>query len=449
MAALARWCISRRLTVILLWLAALVGLTVAASVAGSAYSSNYHVPGTESDRATVLLQQAFPGQSGDSDTIVWHTGSGTVRDPAVKARMTAALNEVAHAPRVASVTSPYAVTDAAAGQGQISRDGHTAYATVTFDAPSNDLKAAQVQRVVDAAKSGAGPDVQVALGGDGIALTQKSSGHLSEFIGVCVAAVVLLVAFGSFAAMGLKVVGIRRQADGPDLAQFEALAALHQPRLYIINSVLHNPISTSLSAAKAFQILRIAERHDIMVVEDDIYCDLHPGGVQSATRLAALDQLQRVIYLSGFSKSLAANLRVGFIAASRETVQRLADRKMLATLSTSDLGERIVYKILSEGVYRKHLDRIRARLDAVRPQVLRRIEALGMTLEPAPTAGMFAWADCGRDTNVLAARAMDEGLLLAPGSLFSPTQLPSTKLRLNVAALEDAGAWRFLERALG
>jgi DNA-binding transcriptional MocR family regulator len=72
-----------------------------------------------------------------------------------------------------------------------------------------------------------------------------------------------------------------------------------------------------------------------------------------------------------------------------------------------------------------------------------------MTLEPAPTAGMFAWADCGRDTNVLAARAMDEGLLLAPGSLFSPTQLPSTKLRLNVAAMEDDTAWRFLERELG
>jgi DNA-binding transcriptional MocR family regulator len=254
--------------------------------------------------------------------------------------------------------------------------------------------------------------------------------------------------FGSFAAMGLKVVGIRRQADGPDLAEFEALAALHKPRLYIINSVLHNPSSTSLSAAKAFQILRIAERHDITMVEDDIYCDLHPGGSQPATRLAALDQLQRVIYLGGFSKSLAPNLRVGFIAASSDIAQRLADRKMLATLSTSDLGERVVYKILSEGVYRKHLDRIRTRLDAIRPPVLRRIESLGMTLEPAPTAGMFVWADCGRDTNVLAARAMDEGLLLAPGSLFSPNQLPSTKLRLNVAAMEDDTAWRFLERAL-
>jgi DNA-binding transcriptional MocR family regulator len=256
--------------------------------------------------------------------------------------------------------------------------------------------------------------------------------------------------FGSFAAMGLKVVGIRRLADGPDLAQLETLAALHQPRMYIINSVLHNPSSTSLSAAKAFQILRIAERHDITLLEDDIYCDLHPGGTHGVTRLAALDQLQRVIYVGGFSKSLAANLRVGFIAAAADIAERLADRKMLATLSTSDLGERIVYRILSEGVYRKHLDRIRARLDAVRPLVVRRIESLGLTLAPAPTAGMFAWADCGRDTNVLAAQAMDEGLLLAPGSLFSPDQLPSTKLRLNVAAaLDDVQTWQFLERTLG
>jgi DNA-binding transcriptional MocR family regulator len=254
--------------------------------------------------------------------------------------------------------------------------------------------------------------------------------------------------FGSFAAMGLKVVGIPRRPDGPDIAQLAGLAAQHKPRLYIINSVLHNPTSTSLSAAKAFQVLRIAEEHGITVVEDDIYCDLHPGpGVQPATRLAALDQLRRVIYLGGFSKSLAANLRVGFIAASGESAQRLADRKMLATLSTSDIGERVVYKILSEGVYRKHVDRIRARLDAVRPRALRRMEELGLVAEPVPGAGMFAWVDVGRDTNVLAARAMDEGLLLAPGSLFSPSQLPSTRMRINMAA-QDEGAWGFLAREL-
>jgi len=100
-------------------------------------------------------------------------------------------------------------------------------------------------------------------------------------------------------------------------------------------------------------------------------------------------------------------------------------------------------------LYRKHLERIRARLDAVRPGVLRRIEALGMTMVPPPNAGMFAWVDAGRDTNVLAAQAMEQGLLLAPGSLFSPSQLPSTMMRLNIASMEDAALWDFLERASG
>ncbi|MGF6273075.1 DNA-binding transcriptional MocR family regulator [Massilia sp. UYP11] len=252
--------------------------------------------------------------------------------------------------------------------------------------------------------------------------------------------------FGSFAALGLKVVGVPRLADGPDLARLGELAALHRPRLFVINSVLHNPSSTSVSAAKAFQVLRLAEQHDFLVVEDDIYCGLHPGG---ATRLAALDGLRRVIYLGGFSKSMAANLRVGFVAASRERAALLADRKMLATLSTSDIGERVVYKILAEGQHRKHLDRVRGRLDAVRPGALRRLEALGMRVDPAPAAGMFLWVDAGMDTNALTARAMGQDVLLAPGSLFSPSQQPSTRMRLNLAALQDPGVWRFLEGRAG
>ena len=255
--------------------------------------------------------------------------------------------------------------------------------------------------------------------------------------------------FGSFAALGAKVVGIPRLADGPDIAQLAELAAIHKPRLYVISSVLHNPSSTSLSAAKAFQILRIAEEHGITIVEDDIYCDLHPGSaVQPATRLAALDQLQRVIYLGGFSKTMAANLRVGYIATSPELAQRLADRKMLQTLTTSDIGERVVYKILSEGLYRKHVERVRNRLDAVRARAVRQMEQVGLKVPVAPPAGIFVWADAGRDTNVLTEHAMAEGLLLAPGSLFSPSQLPSTFMRLNVAALQGPEIWRFLQREL-
>ncbi|MDB5839594.1 MAG: PLP-dependent aminotransferase family protein [Herminiimonas sp.] len=256
--------------------------------------------------------------------------------------------------------------------------------------------------------------------------------------------------FGSFAAVGAKVVGIPRLSDGPDVAMLAELAALHQPRLYVINSVLHNPTSTSLSAAKAFQVLKIAEQHDFMIVEDDIYCDLHPGAaVQPATRIAALDQLNRVIYLGGYSKTLAANLRVGYIAAAPDLIKRLSDRKMLSTLTTTEIGERIVHRILSEGHFRKHADRLRGKLERVRENTIRQLERIGMTVESATPAGMFVWADTGCDTNLLAEQAMEQGFLLAPGSLFSPNQLPSTRMRINVATMSDPGVWRFLEQAAG
>ncbi|MEO5934532.1 MAG: PLP-dependent aminotransferase family protein, partial [Duganella sp.] len=256
--------------------------------------------------------------------------------------------------------------------------------------------------------------------------------------------------FGSFAALGANVIGIPRLADGPDIVRLAELAALHKPKLYIINSVLHNPSSTSLSAAKAFQVLRLSEEHDFIIVEDDIYCDLHPGSaVQPATRLSALDQLRRVIYLGGFSKTMAANLRVGFIATSAERAERLADRKMLSTLTTSDIGERVVYKVLSEGSYRKHADRVRTRLDGIRAKAVRQMERVGLKVDLASPAGMFVWADAGCDTSVLTERAMADNLLLAPGSLFSPAQLPSTRMRLNVAAMQEPAVWRFLEQQLG
>jgi DNA-binding transcriptional MocR family regulator len=256
--------------------------------------------------------------------------------------------------------------------------------------------------------------------------------------------------FGMFVTMGAKVVGIPRLADGPDIAKLAELAELHKPKLYVINSVLHNPTSTSLSASKAFQILRLAEQHNFYIVEDDIYCDMHPGSaVQPATRIAALDQLHRVIYLGGFSKTLAANLRVGFIATSPDLAIRLSDRKMLTALTSAEIGERVVYKILSEGHYRKHVDRLRVRLDGVRDKAARQLERIGMRVDGNTSAGMFIWADTGCDTNILAEAGMAQGVLVAPGCLFSPSQLPSTRTRINIGAMSDPSIIKFFEREIG
>ncbi|MFF8616052.1 MMPL family transporter [Streptomyces sp. NPDC015350] len=201
MAAIARWCIRHRLIAVLIWLLALGGAATAAGFAGSAYSNDYEVPGTESGRATELLADGFTDLGGDTDTIVWHTTDSTVRADDVRQTMTRTLHQVEELPGVGSVTGPYG----AAGAAQISEDGRTAYATVTFDRQVDDIPVAQAQALVDTARAAAGEHLQVEVGGSAVALTEAPSAHLSEAVGVVVAAVVLFLAFGSLAASMLPI----------------------------------------------------------------------------------------------------------------------------------------------------------------------------------------------------------------------------------------------------
>ncbi|MDF6045009.1 MMPL family transporter [Streptomyces sp. JH14] len=201
MAAIARWCVTHRLLAVLIWLFTLVGAATAAGLAGSAYSNDYEVPGTESGRATQLLKGGFTDLGGDTDTIVWHTTGSTVRAADVVQTMTRTLHAIEELPGVGDVTGPYG----ASGAGQISADGHTAYATITFDHQADDIPVERARTVVDTAKAAAGDGLQVELGGSVAALTEAPSAHLSEAIGVVVAAVVLFLAFGSLAASVLPI----------------------------------------------------------------------------------------------------------------------------------------------------------------------------------------------------------------------------------------------------
>lgn len=255
--------------------------------------------------------------------------------------------------------------------------------------------------------------------------------------------------FGILDNLGVKIIGIPRLIDGPDINQLSEMAALHKPCLYITNSVLQNPTSSSLSSAKAFQVLKLAQEHDFMIAEDDIYCDMHPGNhIQPATRLASLDQLNRVIYLGGFSKTLAVNLRVGFIATTKLLAQKISDRKMLTSSTSCEISERVMYKILSEGRYRKHTERLRNKLAIARAKSVAWLTGLGMTINIHSAAGMFVWADTGCDAQQLAEKALKEDIFLTPGSLFSATQKVSPYMRFNVATLSDPSVIAFFEREI-
>src|SRR5690606_4247638 len=213
--------------------------------------------------------------------------------------------------------------------------------------------------------------------------------------------------FGRLAAMGVRLVGVPRTADGVDVERLEALVMEHRPRLYMTNSVLHNPTGTSLSAAAAFRILRLAETHDFYICEDDVYADLHPG---RAHRIAALDQLNRVIYVGSFSKTLGAGLRVGYLACNTTLARDLTDQEMLVSLTSPELGERLVYQILSEGHHRRVGERLRNRIARALEPGVRNLEKAGLRLFHEPSAGMFLWArtEADADSTPLAAAAQSQ-----------------------------------------
>ncbi|HEU0239337.1 MAG TPA: MMPL family transporter [Micromonosporaceae bacterium] len=202
MAGVARWCVRHSWSVIGLWLIALVVLGGISRTVGSAYNDNFNLPGTESTKALSLLQSAFPSQAGESDTIVVHVTSGKVTDPDVAQPVTAMLDRVASAPSVKGVTSPYSP----AGARQISRDGRTAYATVSWPSFGNRNNKTDVKNVIAIAESARSDRIEVELGGASIQAVNQVSTNLSEFVGIIGAALVLLLAFGSFFSMLLPLI---------------------------------------------------------------------------------------------------------------------------------------------------------------------------------------------------------------------------------------------------
>ena len=251
------------------------------------------------------------------------------------------------------------------------------------------------------------------------------------------------VEFARLAHAGMRVLPVPRGqgADGgPDLAVMEALLRAHRPRLYVTVSVLHNPTGCSLSPAAAHQVLRLAEAHDLTIVEDDTYAWLAP---LHATRLAQLDGLRRTVYVSGFSKILTPQWRIGFLAAPPALAERCIDTKLLGTLSTPGPLEQALAALLDQGSLRRHAERVVQRLDAARARTERLVRDAGFAFV-TPPQGLFGWVDVGTDTERLSAQLLDEGWLTAPGALFHATRRPSALMRVNFATAQDPRFWRRL-----
>lgn len=250
--------------------------------------------------------------------------------------------------------------------------------------------------------------------------------------------------FGKLRLAKARIVGVRRNPDGPDVAHLEAMARASGARLFFTHSLAHNPTGCSLTLPVAHRLLQRAGALDLRIVESDPFADVLPS---AQPRLAALDQLERVIYVGTFAKTLSASLRCGYVAARPDVREALRDLKMVTSVNSSGFVEGIVHGLIESGRYRRHLRRLGGRIEAAALQGRAVLQGLGLPVFGAPRGGYYLW--CGLpercDLDALSRRAASRGILIAPGGLFQPEgPAGPPMMRANVAYLGDPRFARFM-----
>ncbi|HVN46695.1 MAG TPA: PLP-dependent aminotransferase family protein [Steroidobacteraceae bacterium] len=255
------------------------------------------------------------------------------------------------------------------------------------------------------------------------------------------------VLFEQLRAHHVRLIGIPRRADGPDLEALEAACRTHRPRAFFMQTLVHNPTGSSAEPANCHRILSLAEQYGFAVIEDDVYGDLYQG---QAVRLAQIDGLRHVIYVGSYTKLIGPALRVGFIAADLALVSRLIERKVLSVLSGSTLLESYVFEVLDGGRYKRHVEQVRTRLARMRRDARAALASAGVEFEAEPGEGMFLWGRVPESVAVeeLVRRARERSILLARGGLFSPGETCRQWLRFNVAHSTSAPLMTFLRESL-
>jgi DNA-binding transcriptional MocR family regulator len=247
----------------------------------------------------------------------------------------------------------------------------------------------------------------------------------------------------------VEVVAAPLTREGPDVEALGALFAARSPRLYLTVAAFHNPTGLSLSPAVAHRILKLVERHQVVVIEDEIFADFEPGA--PGTRLAAFDGLERVIQVGSFSKTVSAALRCGYLALRPDWVDPIVDLKLATSLSSGHFAAAFLHLMLTEAGYRRHLGALRARLADAMGRTVTRLRTAGLTPWIEPHGGVFLWARLpdGLDAAAIARLALVEGVGLAPGPVFSAAPDAHAFLRFNAAASLSPRNFDALERAMG
>jgi DNA-binding transcriptional MocR family regulator len=238
-----------------------------------------------------------------------------------------------------------------------------------------------------------------------------------------------------FRSAGARVIGAPIDKDGIRTDMLEALLIKHRPKFIYTLPTFQNPSGVTMSLERRTQLLNLAYQHQVPIIEDDPYGELRYDGI-SVPSLKALDRYGHVIYLSTFSKVLFLGLRVGWVVASPQVLNKFAHLKQLTDLHVNTPSQLLLDSFIRKGYYEEHVALLRREYSARRDLML---EALAKYRVPGvswnePEGGFYIW--CRLPENVirhkLVANAAKRGVVFLPGEVFYPdgTQGESS-MRLN------------------
>jgi len=248
-----------------------------------------------------------------------------------------------------------------------------------------------------------------------------------------------LAALQAFRVYGPRIVGIPIDDGGILVDKLEAqIKSMRDSRdklklIYVIPTG-HNPTGITMSIERRKQLMELASRHDLLIVEDDPYSYLTFIG-EPPPSLKSMDNEGRVIYVSTFSKLIAPGLRLGWVVANEELIHWLTLAKQAVDLHTPTLTQYIAHEMLRRGLVERNVPRIRELYRGKRELMLEALEASmphGVTWTK-PTAGMFIWLTVpGVDTEELLEIAIRKyRVAYVPGRSFYPDGDVRNNMRLN------------------
>ena len=244
------------------------------------------------------------------------------------------------------------------------------------------------------------------------------------------------VALKTFLAAGARPVGWNAQRG--DMDELEKLILRYHPKFICTSPTFQNPTGRTLSLPQRKDLIHLAVRYRIPLVEDEAYRELYFDAAPPRS-LRELDEHGVVIHLTSFSKMLAPGLRVGYIVAPENVVSLLALAKHRASAFTAGLEQLVLAEMLRSGIVAAHLERVRqehrVRRDAMIDALARRFSEDQLAFRK-PAGGLYLWARLGKGLCSLELNnlAMSEGVVFVPGEIFYPDSAGTRELRLCFAA---------------